>query len=309
MAGKAVNPNPPYNKLKVGIAPDSWGIWFPDDPEQMAPMQVLDEMAEAGYEYLETGPFGFFPTDPKKLVEETSKRGITVIAGTRWGLLHKPEAWAQTEKDFRESAEVLKAVGAHYIVYLPPMYTDEHTGEFTDDHILTPEQRKLYTDNANKLGKIMKDEYDVTMVVHPHGDSHIQTMEDIDWFFANTDPEYVSFCLDTGHIVYGGGDSVEIINRYPDRIGFVHIKSMDPAIVNKAHADGWSFSEAVRQGCCVTPPAGEPDYRKIIDALAGLDREIYVVVEQDMYPAPADKPLPIAITTREFLADCGAGVK
>jgi inosose dehydratase len=304
---KAVNPNPPYNKLKVGIAPDSWGVWFPSDPLQIDPATCLDQIAEAGYEYLETGPFGYFPTDPRRLVEETAKRGITVIAGTRWGILHKPEAWAATEREMRESAAVLQAVGAHHLVYLPPMFTDDHTGEFTDDHILTPAQRQLYADNATRLGRILKDEYDVTMVVHPHGDSHIQTPEDIDWFFAHTDPEYVSFCLDTGHIVYGQGDNVDLIERYPERIGFVHIKSMDPRLVATARADGWSFSKAVKEGVCVSPPAGEPDYRQIIAALAALDREIHVVVEQDMYPCPPDQPLPIAIATRELLARHGAG--
>jgi inosose dehydratase len=304
---KAVNPNHPYDKLKVGIAPDSWGVWFPSDPLQIDPTTCLDEIATAGYEYLETGPFGYFPTDPKRLVEETSRRGITVVAGTRWGVLHKPEVWANTEREFRESAAVLQAVGAHYLVYLPPMFTDEHTGEFTDDHILTPVQRDLYASNANKLGRLLKEDYDVTMVVHPHGDSHVQTAADIDWFFANTDPKYVSFCLDTGHIVYGQADNVDIITRYPDRIGYVHIKSMDPALVAQAHTEGWSFSKAVKAGVCVSPPAGEPDYKIIIDALAALDREIYVVVEQDMYPCPPTQPLPIAIQTRELLASLGAG--
>lgn len=299
----------PANKLKVGIAPDSWGVWFPSDPLQIDPMTCLDEMEQAGYEYLETGPFGYFPTDPARLVEEVTKRGITVIAGTRWGVLHKPEAWDTTEREMRASAAVLQAVGAHYLVHLPPMYTDEHTGEFTDDHILTPAQRDLYASNANRLGRILKDEYDVQMVVHPHGDSHIQTMEDIDWFFANTDPNYVSFCLDTGHIVYGLADNVEVIRRYPERIGFVHIKSMDPVLVAKAHSEGWSFSKAVKEGVCVSPPEGEPDYSVIIDALVALDKEIYVVVEQDMYPCPPDQPLPIATRTRELLAEYGAGIK
>ena len=30
----AVAANPDYARLHLGTAPDSWGIWFPDDPKQ-----------------------------------------------------------------------------------------------------------------------------------------------------------------------------------------------------------------------------------------------------------------------------------
>lgn len=34
MSGKSRNSEKPYDKLTVGIAPDSWGVWFPEDGEQ-----------------------------------------------------------------------------------------------------------------------------------------------------------------------------------------------------------------------------------------------------------------------------------
>ena len=87
MTSRAVNPQTPYDKLTVGTAPDSWGVWFPEDDKQVSWQTFLDEVAEAGYEYIETGPFGFLPTDPDTLREEASKRGITVVAGTQFGVL------------------------------------------------------------------------------------------------------------------------------------------------------------------------------------------------------------------------------
>jgi inosose dehydratase len=33
----------------------------------------------------------------------------------------------------------------------------------------------------------------------------------------------------------------------------------------------------------------------------------FAVIEQDMYPAPFDKPLPIAKRTREYLRELGIG--
>lgn len=66
-----------------------------------------------------------------------------------------------------------------------------------------------------RLGRIMKEDYGLQMVLHPHGDSHIETPEDIDRVFQATDPDYVGFCLDTGHIVYGGGDPMEPVPHVP----------------------------------------------------------------------------------------------
>ena len=136
-----------------------------------------------------------------------------------------------------------------------------------------------------------------------------ETREDINRIFQATDPNYVGFCLDTGHIVYGQTDPIDLIRDYPERIDYVHIKAMDPGLVKQAHDDDWPFGLAVAKGCSVAPPDGEPKMPGLIEALAGLDKELYVITEQDMYPCDPSYPLPNAIKTREYLAECGLGVK
>ena len=309
MADKSRNPEPRYNKLTIGVCPDQWGVWFPEDPAQIPWEKALDEMAEAGFEVIETGPFGYFPTDPTRLAEEMGKRGFRVVAGTGWGVLHKAEAWADTERTFRAIGETHATVGAEYVVHLPPMFRDEHTGDFTDVRHLDGEAWDLYINNANRLGRMMKQDYGLKMVLHPHGDSHIETREDIDRIFQATDPEYVGFCLDTGHIVYGMGDNTALIHDYPERISYVHIKAMNPQLVKQAHDEDWPFVKAVKAGCSVPPPEGEPDMPSLIEALADLDKELYVICEQDMYGCDPAYPLPNAITVREYLASIGLGIK
>lgn len=306
---KSRNPDPRYNKLAIGVCPDQWGVWFPEDPKQIPWSTALDEMAQAGFSIMETGPFGYFPTDPARLKEEMDARGFRVVAGTGWGILHKEEAWADTEKTFRAIGETHAAVGAEYVVHLPPLFRDDKTWEYTDDRVLTPAAWDLYISNADKLGRMMKEDYGLKMVLHPHGDSHIETREDIDRIFGATDPNYVGFCLDTGHIVYGQTDPIDLIRDYPERIDYVHIKAMDPGLVKQAHDDDWPFGLAVAKGCSVAPPDGEPKMPGLIEALADLDKELYVITEQDMYPCDPSYPLPNAIKTREYLAECGLGVK
>lgn len=304
----ARNTDPRYSKLTIGVCPDQWGVWFPQDEKQIDWDVALDEMATAGFSVMETGPFGYFPTDPARLKEEMDARGFTVVAGTGWGILHKAEAWPETERFFREIGETHAAVGAEYVVHLPPMFRDEKTGAYTDDKVLSTQAWNLYIKNADRLGRIMKEDYGLKMVLHPHGDSHIETPADIDRIFQATDPEYVGFCLDTGHIVYGDGDPMELCRQYPERISYVHIKAMDPVLVKQAHDEDWPFVKTVHAGCSVTPPAGLPDMGDLIEALADLDKELYVVCEQDMYGCDKGYPLPNAIRTREYLASLGLGL-
>ena len=301
------NPDPRYADLTIGVCPDQWGVWFPQDPKQIPWETALQEMADAGFSVMETGPFGYFPTEPTRLREVMDSHGFRVVAGTGWGILHKEEAWADTEATFRAIGETHAAVGAEYVVHLAPMFRDEKTGEYTDERTLTGAAWDLYITNANRLGRLMKEDYGLQMVLHPHGDSHIETREDIDRIFTATDPEYVGFCLDTGHIVYGGADNIDLIKTYPERISYVHIKAMDPVLVKQAHDDDWPFVAAVHKGCSVAPPAGEPDMPSVIEALADLGKPLYVICEQDMYGCDPSYPKPNAMKTREFLARHGLG--
>ena len=87
---KAVNTaNPRYSKLTIGVCPDQWGVWFPWDEKQIAWDIALAEMAEAGFSVMETGPHGYFPTNPRLLKAAMDEYGFKGVAGTGWGILHK----------------------------------------------------------------------------------------------------------------------------------------------------------------------------------------------------------------------------
>src|SRR5207248_1950775 len=54
-------------KLRIGTAPISWGVLLPSDPKQTPWNRFLDEVAAAGYEGTELGPYGYLPTDSTRL--------------------------------------------------------------------------------------------------------------------------------------------------------------------------------------------------------------------------------------------------
>ena len=55
------------------------------------------------------------------------------------------------------------------------------------------------------------------------------------------------------------------------------------------------------------PPRGEPDIAAVTEALRELGTDLFVVVEQDMYPVDFDLPKPIAQRTYSYLRSVGIG--
>jgi inosose dehydratase len=296
------------SKLRLGTAPDSWGVWFADDPHQVTWDVYLDEIAAVGYVHTELGPQGFLPQDPEQLRDELAKRGLTACGGTVFAGLHQgAEALQKAKADFGREARLLSALGAEYLVHLPEQYTDMHTGEANQQADIEPQQWKNLVTGTDELARYLYESYGVKLVFHPHVDTHVDTQQRIERFLHDTDPELVNLCLDTGHVAYCEGDNIEIIQRFPERVTYVHLKSVDPAVRARALAEKLPLSEAVKLGVMCEPPYGEPDMPPLLAALGQLDRDIFCVIEQDLYPVEPHIPLPIGARTAGYYVGCGLG--
>jgi inosose dehydratase len=295
-------------RLALGSCPDSWGVWFADDPLQTPWDRFLDELAGAGYSWLELGPYGYLPTDPAQLGDELARRNLTACAGTiaSPSQLYNADAYDAILDRTRDVARLTAALGAKHVVFVPvPGYRDDKTGAYLRAGELDADEWKTMIASVNQLGQVALEEFGLKFQFHPHADYHVETQAQTERFLEDTDPAYVSLCLDTGHLAYRGADVPAIVRAYPDRIGYVHIKQMDKAIVAKADAEDLAFGQAVAMGASCEPPQGSPDIPDVLEALAELDADLFVVVEQDMYPCDFDNPLPIATRTRRFLNTVG----
>ncbi|MDT7744603.1 MAG: inosose dehydratase [Actinomycetota bacterium] len=296
-------------RIHIGSAPDSWGVWFPSDPEQTPADRFLAEVASAGYDVIELGPYGYLPTDPSALAETLRAHALTVSAGTVFEHLHRPESFEHVWDQVRDVAALTRAVGGEHLVVIPEPWRDHKTGAPLEDPQLDAAAWARLTTGMDTLGRRVLEEYGLRVQFHSHADSHVGYQRDIERFVEATDPRYVNLCLDTGHVSYYGGDNVEIIRRYPGRIGYLHLKQVDPAVVARVQAEDLPFPDAVRAGAMVEPPYGIPSMPEVLaaveEAVLPLNPDLFAIVEQDMYPCPADQPLPIAQRTHTYLASCG----
>ncbi|MFJ7152479.1 sugar phosphate isomerase/epimerase family protein [Streptomyces sp. NPDC100445] len=297
----------PLDRIRVGSAPDSWGVWFPDDPRQVPWERFLDEVGEAGYEWIELGPYGYLPTDPARLTDEVARRGLKVSAGTVFTGLHRgPAVWEETWAHVSQVAALTRAAGARHLVVIPSFWRDDRTAEILEPPELTPAQWAHLTGGMERLGRRVREEYGLDIVVHPHADTHIDTEAHVERFLDSTDGDLVDLCLDTGHYAYCGGDSVRLIETYGERIGYLHLKQVDPDVLAEVVAGGVPFGPAVARGVMCEPPSGVPELGPVLEAAQKLGVDLFAIVEQDMYPCEPDAPLPIATRTRRFLRSCGA---
>ena len=268
----------PLDRIRVGSAPDSWGVWFPDDPVQVPWERFLDEVAEAGYSWIELGPYGYLPTDPARLTDEIARRDLKVSAGTVFTGLHRgPSVWESTWEHVSQVAALTQAMGAGHLVVIPSFWRDDKTAEILEPPELTHEQWAHLTKGMERLGHEVKEAYGLDIVVHPHADTHLDTEDHVEHFLDSTDSELVNLCLDTGHYAYCGGDSVKLVETYGERIGYLHLKQVDPEILADVVTNEVPFGPAVQRGVMCEPPSGVPELEPVLVAAQKLGVEMFSI--------------------------------
>ncbi len=293
--------------ITIGTAPDSWGVWFPADPRQTSWQRFLDEVVEAGYEAVELGPYGYLPPDITVLRQELGRRKLKVSGTFAMAHLEDPAAWPGLEKQVVGGGELLAALGARYLVLIDDVYSDLFTGKLTRPIRLDPEAWKRLIDSTHKIADLARERFGLTLVYHPHAETHVEYEDQIETFLEQTDPTRVHLCFDTGHHAYRGGDPVAFLRKHHERIAYLHLKSIDGEIQKKVAAEKIPFALAVGMDMFCEPAQGSIDFRAFRDALREVGYAGWAVVEQDMFPAPFDKPLPIARRTRAYLREIGIG--
>ncbi len=203
-------------------------------------------------------------------------------------------------------AGLTQAMGARHLVVIPSFWRDDKTAELIEPPQLTAEQWRDLSTGMERLGRQVRERFGLDIVVHPHADTHIDGEENVARFLDSTDSDVVNLCLDTGHYAYCGGDSVKLIETYGERIGYLHLKQVDPEILADVVKNEVPFGPAVQRGVMCEPPNGIPALEPVLTAAQKLNVDLFAIVEQDMYPCPPDKPFPIAQRTRRFLRSCGA---
>jgi inosose dehydratase len=150
----------------------------------------------------------------------------------------------------------------------------------------------------------VRDETGLRTVFHHHCATFVETPEEIDTLMARTDPALLGLCLDTGHLTYAGGSSIESLTRHRARAWHVHFKDCEPDVAERARREGWDYQTALRHGVFCELGKGRVEFPAVLDELNRSGYDGWIVVEQDVLPSMGS-PLESATRNRDYLRAIG----
>jgi inosose dehydratase len=267
---------------------------------------VLDEIKAAGYSGTELGPYGFLPAESPILRSELAKRSLTLCSAFVDIELGNPGSLADGLAFVARSARLISDAGARLLILSDKVMPDRNAtaGRRREANQLSWNDAQWEAAQAtiNSVIALCK-AVGLRVAFHHHAGSHVETPEEIDRLFALFPSDQLGLCLDTGHYVYCGGDTVAFLEKQVSRVWCVHLKDVYEAKAEQARTARMNFHAAVRHGIFAPLGRGDIDFRTVVSLLQKGQFEGWVVVEADVLPGGvgADAPLANAIAGREYL--------
>ena len=272
---------------------------------------VLDEIAATGYAGTELGDWGFMPTDPQRLRAELDRRALALLGAFVPVKLASEAAHEPGIQTAVRTARLLSAAAGSaspVIVLADDSGTDPNriarAGRIVKADSLSPSDWTTFARGAEGVARAVRDETGLRTVFHPHCAGFVETPWEIDELMARTDPSLLGLCYDTGHISFGGGDPMKVLQAYMPRIWHVHFKDFNPDAFAETRAQSLDYSGAIRLGIFCELGEGAVHFPSVLQELRRAKYDGWIVVEQDVLPgmgAPAES----ATRNREYLRHLG----
>jgi inosose dehydratase len=297
----------PYEQTKtiaVGTAPVNWNNddlpnWRPRVPFT----NMLDAMASAGYQGTEFG--ADFPRDPSQLKSELSIRDLERCGSYQWFHFQDPEKFAGEIADLDHVFRALASVGCQNLIVASAMTPERIAiaGRVPGDGSASwSTQAWLRLRDGLAQLRDRAREWQLEVHYHNHVGSHVESPDEVEILMQYL-PDEVDLCFDTGHYAFGGGDAADFVRKHSSRIGYLHLKDVDPSALAIARDASLGFLDALRHFVFCELGQGCAGISRIVSTLGTRGYCGWVIVEQDTCP---NDPTVTARRNRAFLRDaCG----
>jgi inosose dehydratase len=300
-------------RLLVGNAPCSWGTLEHQDTSKQVPFdRMLDELVETGYTGTELGDWGYMPTDPSALRAELEKRNHLVMLGAFVPVaLKNPATHAEGAAIAVKTAKLIAAVATTQSPYL--VLSDDNGTDSVRTHLagrvpasagLSKDEWKTFAAGADRVAKAVYEEAGLRTVFHHHCAGYVERPDEIATLLDLTNPERLGLVFDTGHYYHGaGGEEVDLVaalDRFADRIWYIHLKDIEPGIARRSREEEWDYFTGMRHGVYCELGKGCVDFPALLRWLARRNYKGYALVEQDILPGMGT-PRESAQRSREYL--------
>jgi inosose dehydratase len=286
---------------RIAGAPISWGVCeAPGWGYELPSDRVLGEMRDLGLGSTELGPTGYLGAGPDDVRAQLDQYAMTLVGGFLPVPLHVDPALDVAEAT--AAIATLAAAGAEVVV----LAAQSADGSYDRKVALSDDEWPTLLANLTRLQEVIG-EHGLIATLHPHVGTAIEGRDAVLRLLESSD---IALCLDTGHLLIGGMQPLELLDLAADRVAHVHLKDVDDAVAATVAGGDASYVGAVRQGLYTPLGAGDLDIAAIVTALEDVGYRGRYVLEQDCAldgdPAPGAGPVRDVRASIDFLT--GAGV-
>ena len=272
--------------IKLGIAPIAWSN--DDMPElggETSLEQCLSEASKAGFTGIEFG--GKFPKNSKELIPKLEKENLQLCSGWYGATLLKNTPKEEFEL-MREQMDLFKDCKSPCMVFAE--VTNSVQGDpktpLSKKPKLSEDEWKLLISRINEISKMMIDE-NMPLAYHHHMGTVIETEDETRRLIESTS-DSVKLLIDTGHMLFAGGNSIKLTEDFMERIIHVHCKDIRKNVLEKSLKNDSTFRQAFLDGAFTVPGDGCIDYKPFLTVLKNRNYEGWLVVEAEQDPAKAN---------------------
>lgn len=257
---------------RIAGAPISWGVCeVPGWGWQYDPATVLAQMADVGLAATEFGPEGFLPDSPEDKAGTLAAAGLEAVGQFVPVVLHDPATDPLPEVE--QVMDGLVAADATVVVLAAATGAD---GYDTRPELDEAGWQTLLG-NLDRLAEAARGRR-LVATLHPHVGTMVETGEETERVIRGSS---IGLCLDTGHLLIGGGDPVAVARNHPDRVAHVHLKDVRAAVAERVRSGDLTYTEGIRSGLYTPLGQGDVDVAAIVGALEDSGYDGWYVLEQD----------------------------
>src|SRR5712664_3350839 len=262
---------PAASEIHFGYAAITWGG---ND------RQAIEDVAAVGFRGLQLrsnsiAEFG----SPAAVRDLLHQHDLQFVAMSSGDLLSDSAAAKKSISEHAAHAKFLHDAGGLYLQILDKR---------PKDRAATPADFKQLGKALTELGKRTAD-LGIPLGYHNHMGSLGERPEELDQVMGLSDPRYVKLELDIAHYFQGGGDPVKAIEKFSDRLLFLHIKD-----VERVSKSVYRFVELGH---------GLVDVPAVFESLGKIGFRGWAVVELDEVPENAHSPKEAAAANKEYLQE------
>jgi inosose dehydratase len=280
---------------QIGNAPCSWGVTYPTG-NRYTWQRYLDEVAEAGYQATELGPFGFLPNEPARIRAELARRDLSLIGATHVHTLGDSTSGPALQQTLRELGPLLVGLGAGHLVIMD----ESNWYPAGQEGVLDAAGWAGLTSMVRDAKALVEGEYGLKLSFHPHIGTTVERESQIDRLLEETD---IDLCFDTGHHAFWDQDPLAYMQRVFPRIAYMHLKNVDGAVRKRVLDGELSIADSYGAGVMCPLPDGVVDIRAIMRLLDERGFAGPIVVEQDVATDAVETPLQLAARNLSYLND------